>query len=120
MATQIARGLRKQMTDAEKVLWKLLRRRQLGSFKFRRQRPIGPFVVDFACIERRLVVEADGGQHDGSQSDVRRSSWLEERGWRILRFWNNEILQAPDGVQLQILEVLKEIPPKFRRRNSTG
>jgi very-short-patch-repair endonuclease len=120
MKNQTARRLRKQMTDAEKLLWKILRRRQLGSFKFRRQRPIGPFVVDFVCIERRVVIEADGGQHDGSESDLRRSAWLAERGWQVLRFWNNEILQNPEGVQLQTLEVLKQRVPKFRRSRSAG
>jgi very-short-patch-repair endonuclease len=94
------------MTDAERRLWAALRGRRLQGFKFRRQRPLGPFIVDFACIEHRLVVEADGGQHADSQYDADRTAWLEKRGWRVLRFWNNGILANPEGVQEAVLQAL--------------
>jgi primosomal protein N' (replication factor Y) len=94
------------MTDAERRLWSALRGRRLRGYKFRRQHPLGPFVADFACIEHRLVVEADGGQHAESPDDERRTAWLERRGWRVLRFWNTDILTNIDGVQDVILRAL--------------
>jgi very-short-patch-repair endonuclease len=102
-----ARTLRTTMTDAERRLWSVLRSRRLQGYKFRRQRPIGPFIVDFACIEHRLVVEADGGQHLENDYDARRTAWLEARGWRVLRFWNNDILANTEGVQEAVLMVLR-------------
>jgi very-short-patch-repair endonuclease len=102
-----ARALRATMTDAERRLWSVLRSRRLLGYKFRRQRPIGPFIVDFACIEHRLVVEADGGQHLESNYDARRTAWLEARGWRVMRFWNNDILANTEGVQEAVLMALK-------------
>ncbi len=93
-----ARGLRQEATDAERRLWAILRDRRLRGAKFRRQHPVGPFIVDFACLAERLIVEADGGQHCGSDDDARRAGWLERHGWRVVRFWNNDILQNPDGV----------------------
>jgi very-short-patch-repair endonuclease len=101
-----ARSLRKAMTEAEKKLWWMLRGRQLDGWKFRRQHPVGPYVADFACVERRLIVEADGGQHAGSQSDVQRTAWLEGQGWRVIRFWNNDILGNMEGVMGEILSAL--------------
>jgi len=92
-----AQQLRTALTDAERKLWSRLRQRQLG-YAFRRQHPIPPYTVDFACITRRLVVEADGGQHAESQSDIRRDRFLRRRGRTVLRFWNNDILQNLDGV----------------------
>jgi very-short-patch-repair endonuclease len=94
--------MRRDATEAEKVLWQLLRGRQHVGAKFRRQHPVGRFIADFACIERRLIVEADGGQHDGRASDARRTAWLEAAGWRVIRFWNNDILRNPEGVMLAI------------------
>lgn len=85
------------MTFAEIKLWQAIRRRALG-VKFRRQHPIGPYVVDFACLERALIVEVDGGQHAGSASDARRDHWLEGMGFRIVRFWNHEVLANLEGV----------------------
>jgi len=76
----------------------VLRNRQLGGAKFRRQQPIGPFIADFVCLERKLIVEADGGQHTDSAADARRSGYLEHKGYRVLRFWNNDILNNLDGV----------------------
>ena len=97
-----ARGLRRDSTDAERLLWRRLRDRQLGGFKFRRQATLGPYVADFLCVEARLVVEADGGQHT-AEADAKRSAFLEAKGLRVLRFWNNEILENPEGVLETIL-----------------
>ena len=93
-----ARRLRSDMTDAERRLWALLRGRRLQSYKFRRQHPVGPFIADFVCVADRLIIEADGGQHADNPSDRRRTAWLARNGWRVLRFWNNEILINPHGV----------------------
>ena len=98
MAHTQARGLRQNMTDAERRLWSVLRSRKLDGWKFRRQHPVGPYVLDFACLECKLLIEADGGQHADSVADLRRTAWLEKRGWTILRFWNNEILNNIEGV----------------------
>jgi len=92
-----ARQLRRQATDAERRLWYHLRNRRLGGFKFRQQETIGPFVADFACVECRLVVEADGSQHcDGR--DIARTQYLQGLGWQVLRFWNDDILVRTDAV----------------------
>jgi very-short-patch-repair endonuclease len=96
------------MTDAERRLWSALRGRRLHGYKFRRQHPLGPFIVDFVAIAHRLVIEADGGQHVESECDRRRTLWLERHGWRVLRFWNNDILANPEGVQLTVLQALQE------------
>ena len=100
--------LRQNATDAERRLWSLLRNRRLQHYKFRRQHPIGAFVADFACTKHRLVVEADGGQHNESAADARRTAWLESQGWRVIRFWNNEILANTEGVLIAILQALNE------------
>jgi very-short-patch-repair endonuclease len=102
-----ATELRQNTTDAERRLWAALRGRRLQGYKFRRQHPIGRFIVDFACTRHRLVIEADGGQHDESKSDARRTAWLESQGWRVIRFWNNDILANTEGVVSTILEVLR-------------
>jgi very-short-patch-repair endonuclease len=99
------RQLRKHQTDAERKLWERLRRHQLG-FKFRRQHPVGGYIADFACVEHRLIVEADGGQHADEPADLVRTQGLRALGWRVIRFWNNEILQNPDGVIEAIFQVL--------------
>jgi len=96
--TTIARRLRRQPTDAERRLWARLRSRGLHDAKFVRQQPIGPFVVDFVCRESKLVIEVDGGQHAASKSDAVRDRWLKEQGYRVLRFWNHDVLQNIDGV----------------------
>ncbi|PJI42448.1 endonuclease domain-containing protein [Ferrovibrio sp.] len=103
-----ARTLCKSMTDAERRLWSLLRDRQLGGHKFRRQHPLGSYVLDFACVGQQLAVEVDGGQHANSEHDRQRTSWLEEQGWRVLRFWNNEVLTNAEGVIRRIAEALRE------------
>jgi very-short-patch-repair endonuclease len=102
-ATDRARALRKQATDAERLLWKHLRSRQLDGHKFRRQTPVGPYVVDFLCLEHRLVIELDGGQHaDQQEKDQERSARLAGWGFRVLRFWNHEVLSNTEGV-LQVI-----------------
>jgi very-short-patch-repair endonuclease len=94
-----ARHLRGTPTDAELKLWQRIRKKQLHGHRFRRQVPLGSYVVDFACIERALIVEVDGGQHGWRQeSDDKRTAWLEAHGWRVVRFWNNEVLQNIEGV----------------------
>ena len=95
-----ARHLRGQMTEAERLLWQHLRKRQIGGLKFRRQHPVGPYVLDFVCLETGLVIEVDGGQHGEQQSyDEDRTAWLERRGYRVLRFWNNEVLGNSEAVR---------------------
>ena len=79
-------------------MWRALRDRQLGGMKFRRQRPIAGFIVDFACIEHRLIVEIDGGQHADNATDETRSEKLRAAGWTVIRFWNNEVLASTQGV----------------------
>ncbi|MDE1904232.1 MAG: endonuclease domain-containing protein [Alphaproteobacteria bacterium] len=110
MADPHARQLRRSMTDAERRLWSILRSRRLSGYKFRRQHPIGRFVADFACIRHRLVIEADGGQHDANVADERRTAQLGRKGWRVVRFWNNEILANPAGVAQAIVAALDEVP----------
>ena len=100
----LARNLRRQATDSEQVLWRRLRNRGLRDQKFRRQQPIGRYVVDFVCLDHRLVVEIDGGQH-GKQAnyDQQRTKFMEAKGFRVLRFWNHEVLTNIEGV-LQTIE----------------
>lgn len=105
-----ARHLRHALTDAEYQLWQLLRSRQLADTKFRRQMPLGPWVVDFVSFEHMLVIEADGGQHAESTRDRIRDADLHKRGFRILRFWNNDILGNADGVLQQILNTIEQSP----------
>ena len=106
----LARGLRRQQTPAERVLWNRLRNLQLEGTKFRRQQPIGDYILDFVNLESKLVVEIDGGQHNHKQireKDEQRTKWLESEGYRILRFWNNDVLTNIEGVCLLIQEALK-------------
>jgi very-short-patch-repair endonuclease len=103
-----ARQLRKNSTEAESTLWKHLRNRQLEGHKFRRQVPLGQYVVDFVCFEHRLIIEIDGGHHQTQTAyDNERTKWLESQGFRVLRFWNNEILGQIDGVSQAILKALQ-------------
>jgi very-short-patch-repair endonuclease len=107
MVNQRARQLRSSMTDAERRLWSILRSRQLAGYKFRRQHPAGPFILDFACVARRLAIEADGGQHAENDADQSRTAWLERQGWRVVRFWNNDILSNAEGVLTAIMQALE-------------
>jgi very-short-patch-repair endonuclease len=108
MAWSLARSLRSMPTDAETRLWSRLRRKQLGGFRFRRQHPIGDYVVDFFCPEAKLIIEVDGGQHSADAArDAARTRWLEACGYRVIRFWNNEVLGNTEGVLVVILEALR-------------
>ncbi len=105
----LARRLRQSQTDAEKTLWTKLRNKQLEGAKFRRQQPLGMYIVDFVSFEKKVIVEIDGGQHNEeevSKRDEERTTWLRERGYQVLRFWNNEVLVNMDGVLEKIREVL--------------
>ena len=110
MPNRTARKLRKGQTDAERRLWFVLRDRRLLGYKIRRQRPIGPYVVDFACIEHRVVIEVDGSWHANNVADELRTRWLQHRGWQVLRFWNNDVSHNRDGVLEAILDALKPSP----------
>lgn len=109
--TRFARQLRRQMTDAEASLWHHLRNHALMGCKFRRQHPIGPYIADFACIERKLVVELDGGQHVDNLDDSARTRWIQANGYRVLRFWNNDALRQQQVVLAVILEALESAGP---------
>ena len=107
------RKLRENQTDVERKLWSQLRGGNLAGVKFRRQHPIGPFIVDLCCVERGLVVELDGGQHaDRSAEEERRCNVLNRLGYRVLRFWNNEVLSNLDGVLEKISEALDGPHPR--------
>jgi len=109
MSRQRARQLRKSMTDAEQALWTRLRQRQVLGHKFRRQHPLGGYIVDFVCLAEKMVVEVDGGQHDENRDyDERRSHWLEQQGYQVLRFWNHEVLQHLDAV---VRAIAAALPP---------
>jgi len=106
------RSLRKRSTDTERLLWSKLRARQIEECKFRRQAPIGKYIVDFVCHEKRLIIEVDGGQHAESiEADQIRDQWLGEQGYKVLRFWNNEILTNIEGVLEVISDNCKFPPP---------
>ena len=97
--TQTAKELRRNATDAEQLLWKYLKAKQLEGLKFRRQEQIGRFIADFVCYEKGVIVEADGGQHAQEKGkDEERTEWLNSQGFTVLRFWNNEILTNIEGV----------------------
>ena len=102
-----ARQLRKSWTDAELRLWQLLRNRSLGKNKFRRQHPIGPYVVDFVCLEQKLVIEVDGSQHVGqAEHDTKRTAYLKTLGFRVVRFWDNDVLLQTESVMQAIFDSL--------------
>jgi len=102
-----ARTLRKDMPSAEQRLWFFIRRKQLVGFRFRRQHTIGPYVADFVCVETKLVIELDGDQHGlgvAPDHDAKRNNFMENEGWTILRFWNNQVYDNVDGVLEMILD----------------
>ena len=99
--------MRSTPTEAERVLWRMLRAKRLAEWKFKRQQPIGRYIVDFVCFQARLIVEADGSQHIGSSYDGARDGWLRDQGFRILRFWNNDVLARPDSIGAAIFHALK-------------
>src|SRR5262244_4004791 len=111
-ARERARMLRREMTEAEKRLWQMLRSRQTEGYRFRRQVPIGRFIVDFVCHAWRLIVEIDGGHHDlSTEGEASRTRFLEGEGYRVLRFWNNEVLSNPESVPSVIAENLHQVTP---------
>ncbi|HXV82037.1 MAG TPA: DUF559 domain-containing protein [Candidatus Binatia bacterium] len=106
-----ARELRKNPTDAERVLWSQLRFWQIAGCKFRRQQPLGRYIVDFVCLEKRLVIEVDGGQHAKQATlDAERDKWLRDEGFVVLRFWNNDVLKNIDAVKEQVYKTLESTP----------
>ena len=100
--------MRREPTPAEHRLWQILRAKRLAAYKFKRQLPIDHYIVDFACLQRRLIVEADGGQHADSPDDARRDAYLTSQGFRLLRFWNNDIFNNEEGVLTSILNALEQ------------
>jgi very-short-patch-repair endonuclease len=110
--TNNARSLRSDMTLAEQKLWQAIRGKQLERYRFRRQHPIGPCIADFACIDKSLVIELDGGQHQERVAyDEQRTTFLQRQGWHVLRFWNNDVLNNLEGVLAKVIEVLTTAPP---------
>jgi very-short-patch-repair endonuclease len=107
-----ARRLRENSTDAERLFWSRVRDRRLSGFKFKRQYATGSYIVDFACTKERLIVELDGGQHAGSEVDKERDAQLASDGYRVLRFWNNDVLMNIDGVIETVLKNLRRPSPQ--------
>jgi very-short-patch-repair endonuclease len=97
------------MTEVEKKIWYRVRNKQLG-VKFRRQQPIGNYIVDFVCFDKKVIIEIDGGEHFGSRRDRIRDEWFQEQGYKVLRFWNNEVLRNIDGVLQAIIEEISPSP----------
>jgi very-short-patch-repair endonuclease len=118
--TASARKLRSRMTDAERKLWFALRDRRFAEFKFRRQVSLGPYIADFLCFGSRLVIEVDGGQHADSKRDAVRDRWFVENDFRVLRFWNNDVLGNLEGVLTRLAEHLKETPHPTPRLRSAS
>jgi very-short-patch-repair endonuclease len=107
---KFAKTMRHTPTDAEKTLWRELRARRFDDFKFKRQQPLGSYIVDFICFERRLIVEIDGGQHN-EPVDAERTNWLEQQGFRVARYWNNDVLNNLEGVLSDLSGCLCNPPP---------
>ena len=103
-----SRELRKNLTDAEQKLWQKLRSKQINGHKFRRQFVLGNYIVDFICLDKRLIVEVDGGQHmDNVNYDLKRDEWLKSQNFKVLRFWNNQVLNEIDSVLEVIVQNLE-------------
>ena len=106
-----ARALRNNPTDAERALWRQLRSWQLDGYKFRRQQPLGNYIVDFVCLEKRLIIELDGGQHaEQGDYDAQRDTWLRDQGFNVLRFWNHDVLKNIDGVVDLVVKTMRNTP----------
>jgi adenine-specific DNA-methyltransferase len=112
-----AGSLRRNATDAEAKLWQCLRNRRLGGFKFRRQATVGYYVADFLCAEKRLIVELDGGQHT-PERDAGRTARLGALGYRVIRFWNNDVLGNTEAVLEAILREARALPSRFKGPSS--
>jgi very-short-patch-repair endonuclease len=104
--TRFAKRLRREMTDSERVLWHHLRNRATDGRKFRRQCPVGPYIADFVCVEAGLVIEVDGGQHVALQYDAIRTAYFESVGFRLLRFWNTDVLTDTEAVLSAVYDAL--------------
>lgn len=112
-----AQRLRKNLTEAEKKLWFQISKRQIDGLKFRRQYPVPPYIVDFVCLERSLIIEIDGGQHDmNKKKDEKRTQHLKQEGFEVIRFWNNEVMGNIDGVLTVICEHLSTPTPTLPRK----
>jgi very-short-patch-repair endonuclease len=111
-----ASGLRANTTDAERILWRHLRRLDVKGSHFRRQVVIGPYIADFACLAERLIVEVDGSQHgdnEGLRRDDVRTRWLQSEGYRVIRFWNNDVMSRTDAVLETIHDIITVTPPRL-------
>ncbi len=118
-SNNLQRALRREMTDAEQALWGILRGRQVAGLKFRRQHPFGDYILDFVCLENRLIIEVDGGQHaEQVEYDRVRTERLQAAGFIVLRFWNNEVLQELDAVNERIWLTARELLPPSPLRPS--
>src|SRR4030067_640175 len=110
--TTLGKALRNRPTDAEQLLWSHLRMKQMEGLKFRRQQPIDKYIVDFVCFENRIIIEVDGGQHAAENNkDIERENYLQRNGFKVLRFWNNEVLQNTNEVLAVIRENCLYHPP---------
>ena len=112
-----SRRLRKNMTDVERILWKEVRGSQLLGYKFRRQHPIDNYIVDFVCLELKIIIELDGSHHfEQAEYDYIRSNYLMGKGFRVLRFWNNDVLYNVEGVLITIFQLLPSpFQPSLKR-----
>ena len=109
-----AKRLRRDMTEAEKKLWYRIRADQLDGYQFRKQVPLDPYILDFACLRKKLALEVDGSQHaEISRAEEKRNRFLRREGYTVVRYWNTEVLQNIDGVLLDLLAKLKALPDKF-------
>ena len=116
-----ARALRAQMTDAETLMWQQLRGRRFQGFKFRRQRPLGPYILDFVCLEAGLVIEIDGGQHAEQQAyDQARTALIESHQLTVIRFWNHEVMNDTAAVLENIWQTLQTLTPALSRTRERG
>ncbi|HEU5019263.1 MAG TPA: DUF559 domain-containing protein [Pseudolabrys sp.] len=111
MKRALAKRLRTNMTDAERRLWYRLRAHRFGGLKFKREVPIGPYVVDFICFDQKLIIEVDGGQHVESEVDNKRDAWLASEGYRVLRFWNRDVLKRTTSVLEEIARFATQAIP---------
>ncbi|MGX2040949.1 endonuclease domain-containing protein [Methylocaldum sp. MU1018] len=113
-----AKFLRSNQTEAEQRLWYYLRAHRFMGLKFKRQKPIGPFIADFVCLDYRLVIEADGGQH-GNDADIHRDAWFQAHGFTVLRFWNHEILGQTEAVLERIRQTVTACSPELSEANGS-
>jgi very-short-patch-repair endonuclease len=109
-----ARRLRRDMTEAEKKLWYRIRQGQLDGYQFRKQVPLDPYILDFACLRKKLALEVDGSQHaEISAAEVRRNRFLRDEGFTVIRYWNTEVMRNIDGVLMDLLAKLRALPDRF-------